>query len=101
MPSSDPIQRFQDILFNIARIETHTAIGMKRPSKKAPQSMTQSNAALNGSAKPRRNWVLSLKRFALRFPGRKYAASATSCGMNTTAWKAFASGTWCKTICPN
>jgi uncharacterized protein with HEPN domain len=25
VPSSDPVQRFQDILFNIARIETHTA----------------------------------------------------------------------------
>lgn len=25
MPSSDPAQRFEDILANIARIETHTA----------------------------------------------------------------------------
>ena len=76
VPSSDPIQRFQDILDNIGRVEEYT-MGMDRGS-----------APLRRQAIPPSRKVSKLRSMAEEaqtFPGQKCAASATFCATSTTA----------------
>src|SRR6266496_3175800 len=75
VPSSDPLQRFQDILENIGRIED-----LFRQTR------------CSSSARLRRNLLTWLKNSAPRFPGPRYGASETSCATNTTESTSFASG---------
>ncbi len=82
MPSSDPIQRFLDIVENIERINQYAAaIDMRRFSK-AALSETQSNVVLSASVKPLQNWVQPLRSFARKSSGLSCAASETFCVTN-------------------
>ncbi len=94
MPSSNPAQRFEDILDNIARIERFTA-GLHVESFIHDEEklfavqhalLIISEAATNSENLPRNS--------ALKLIGVTSAALETACGMNTTALTQCASGAW-------
>ncbi len=76
MPSSDPIQRFQNILENIARIEQYTD-GIDLPAFMSDHKTYD----------------------AVESHGQKYVPSETSSVTNMTGWKEIAFGSWLKMIC--
>lgn len=92
MPSSDPIQRFEDILENITRIEESTAGLNLDTFSENEQVIFSVKYALLSSAKRRRNWARWPLSFARKFHGKKYAGLGIGCGMITTTSMLFACG---------
>jgi uncharacterized protein with HEPN domain len=96
VPSKDPIQRFNDILENIIRIEEFTAgmdvsafVGDPKTYDAVERCLERISEAASKLGNRRRIFVPGLR-------GRRYAASETACGMNmnTTELAARASGSW-------
>ncbi len=100
MPSSDPVQRFEDILTNIARIEEHTG-GM------GDITAFEENQLVYDAVERCLEWISEASKklgpaaetLCPNIPWPKIADLETFCGMNTTGLKDFASGTWFKMIC--
>jgi uncharacterized protein with HEPN domain len=84
VPSSDPAQRFQDIIDNIARIERFTeGLNLERFIENEEKLFAVQHALLILSEAAVKLGELATE-LCLMLTGGTFAASETACDMNTT-----------------
>jgi uncharacterized protein with HEPN domain len=88
VPSKDPLQRLEDILENIARIDQYTK-GLDAAAFVEDRMVYDAvERCLERISEAAKSSERSQKRIAPTFPGPKFALSATFCVTNTTASRA-------------